>query len=88
MSISIRNTLISVAIFTSAVWVALVLNGDPAAIQSVWRTAVMLAWSTTEGQPLTRHYDSNFVVGPNGTIIGAASDPRIRSQWQWEGLPE
>jgi len=34
-----------------------------------------------------KHPD-NFVFGPNGNIIGAASDLRIRSQWQREGLPE
>jgi hypothetical protein len=48
---------------------------------------MILAWPKREQDHLTKHPD-NFVFGPYGNIIGAASDLRIRSQWQREGLPE
>jgi hypothetical protein len=30
---------------------------------------------------------TNYVVGPDGKLIGAAPNPSIRSQWQQEGFP-
>ena len=36
---------------------------------------------------LGQTYDSNAVIGPDGKLIGAASDPGVRSQLQRDGLP-
>jgi hypothetical protein len=33
-------------------------------------------------------YRANDVVGPDGKLIGTASNPTIRSQMQLDGLPE
>jgi len=33
-------------------------------------------------------YDASPVFGPDGILIGAAPNPRIRSQLQRDGLPE
>jgi hypothetical protein len=30
---------------------------------------------------------TNYVVGQDGKLIGAAPNPSIRSQWEREGLP-
>jgi hypothetical protein len=86
MSISINNTLISIGICACAVLATFSLNGAYDAVQSVRRAAMIFAWPRRE-QDYLKHPD-NFVFGPNGNIIGAASDLRIRSQWQREGLPE
>ena len=86
--ISIRNTLISGAVFASVVSVTLAVNGVPAAVQSVGRTVITLASFVAKRPPLTKHYGANVVFGSNGKIIGAASDPTIRSLWLRQGLPE
>lgn len=88
LSASPRNSFFSVALLASAALAALVLNGSPAVVHSVGWTATMLASFTEGWHPLAERYDANSVVGPNGKTIGAAFDPRIRSQWQREGLPE
>jgi hypothetical protein len=38
-------------------------------------------------QAYDRAYGSNAIVGPDGKLIGVASDPSIRSQLQRDGLP-
>jgi hypothetical protein len=87
MSVLINNTLISIALCASAVLVMFSFNGAFDAVQSVGRAAMILAWPRREQDQPTMP-PANFVFGPNGNIMGAASDPRIRSQWQLEGLPE
>ncbi|HEY1473722.1 MAG TPA: hypothetical protein VGF53_06525 [Pseudolabrys sp.] len=32
-------------------------------------------------------YDGSAVIGPDGKLLGAASDPSVRSQLQRDGLP-
>ena len=87
MSISINNTLIFITICASAVLATFCLNGAYDAVQSVGRAAMVIAWPKRERDQLTKA-PANFVFGPNGNIIGAATDPGIRSRWQVEGLPK
>jgi hypothetical protein len=39
------------------------------------------------GHATSQSYDGSAVVGPDGKLIGAASDPGVRSQLQRDGLP-
>jgi 4-hydroxybenzoate polyprenyltransferase len=88
MSISIRNTLISVAVLVSAILALLAINGIPATVQSVGGAAVALVWSIRQRQPLTEYYVGCAAFGLTGEMIGAACDPEIRSLWQQQGLPQ
>jgi hypothetical protein len=46
-----------------------------------------LAW--VHNEPATANHDNapNYVVGPDGRLIGAAPNASIRSQWERDGLP-
>ena len=46
-----------------------------------------LAW-VHDGATTADHGNAtNYVVGQDGQLIGAAPNPSIRSQWEREGLP-
>ena len=46
-----------------------------------------LAW-VHKGAATAEHGNAtNYVVGQDGQLIGAAPNPSIRSQWEREGLP-
>jgi hypothetical protein len=46
-----------------------------------------LAW-VQNGAPTADHENAtNYVVGPDGGLIGAAPNASIRSQWERDGLP-
>jgi hypothetical protein len=46
-----------------------------------------LAWVHNGAETADQGNDSNYVVGQDGKLIGAAPNSSIRSQWQREGLP-
>jgi len=46
-----------------------------------------LAWVHNGAATAGQGNGTNYVVGQDGKLIGAASNPSIRSQWQREGFP-
>ena len=46
-----------------------------------------LAWVHNEPATADHENTTNYVVGPDGGLIGAAPNASIRSQWEREGLP-
>jgi hypothetical protein len=46
-----------------------------------------LAWVHHGAETAEQGNGTNYVVGQDGKLIGAAPNPSIRSQWQREGLP-
>jgi hypothetical protein len=46
-----------------------------------------LAWVHNGAATADQGNGNNYVVGQDGKLIGAASNPSIRSQWQREGFP-
>ena len=46
-----------------------------------------LAWVHTGAATADHGNATNYVVGQDGQLIGAAPNPSIRSQWEREGLP-
>ena len=46
-----------------------------------------LAWVHNGAATADQGNGTNYVVGQDGKLIGAAPNPSIRSQWQREGFP-
>ncbi len=46
-----------------------------------------LAWVHNGAATADHENAGNYVIGPDGTLIGAAPNPSIRSQWERDGLP-
>lgn len=46
-----------------------------------------LAWIHNEASTADHENATNYVVGPDGRLIGAAPNASIRSQWERDGLP-
>ena len=46
-----------------------------------------LAWVHNEAATANHDNAPNYVVGPDGRLIGAAPNASIRSQWERDGLP-
>lgn len=46
-----------------------------------------LAWIHNELATTDHENTTNYVVGPDGGVIGAAPNASIRSQWEQDGLP-
>jgi hypothetical protein len=73
--------------FNSADRTRIEIKNDAAAIAR-WDDEGGASTPQTTNIPKDRDRRHSAPIGPNGNIIGAASDLRIRSQWQREGLPE
>ena len=51
--------------------------------------SVALNWTVRYGAAtIGPVYGTNAIVRPDGTLVGTAADPSIRSQLQQNGLPE
>jgi hypothetical protein len=81
MSVWINNTLISIALCASAVFVMFSFNGAFDAVQSVGRAAMILAWPRREQDQPTMP-PANFVFGPNGNIMGATQGYAHSGSWK------
>ena len=46
-----------------------------------------LAWVHNGAATDDQGDGTNYVIGQDGKLIGAAPNPSIRSQWQQEGFP-
>lgn len=46
-----------------------------------------LAWIHNEPATADHENTTNYVVGPDGGVIGAAPNASIRSLWERDGLP-
>jgi hypothetical protein len=46
-----------------------------------------LAWVHNGAATVAHENTTNYVIGPDGGLIGAAPNASIRSQWEREGLP-
>jgi hypothetical protein len=46
-----------------------------------------LAWIHNEPATADHENTTNYIVGPDGGVIGAAPNASIRSQWERDGLP-
>ena len=56
---------------------------------AVFIASVAFNWTVRYGaETAGQAYRTNAIVRPDGTLIGAAADPSIRSQLQQNGLPE
>jgi hypothetical protein len=64
---------------------AAVLIATPALVRAVHKegTPVAQARDRAHGHA----YNADAVIGPDGKLIGAASDPNVRSYLQRDGLP-
>jgi len=46
-----------------------------------------LAWVHNEAATTDHEKATNYVFGPDGTLIGATPNASTRSQWERDGLP-
>ena len=59
----------------------------PAVVVAAVIGSVALACLHNGAATADRGNATNYVVGQDGKLIGAAPNPSIRSQWEREGLP-
>ena len=56
-------------------------------VVAAWIGSGTLAWIHNEPATADRENTTNYVIGPDGGLIGAAPNASIRSQWERDGLP-